>query len=324
MSQEMFRLGAFGRAGGSVVGLVIDDQVVDLNQAASRHGDGLQPVAAVADLLIDWDRNFEGLLRLAEFVRREGGETFAAESASGMRPLPPLGRSTRQLYAAANYREHVAGMRKTFTPAIPGANAENPEPLAPYLFGKMCEPTGANDEIVLPTGMERIDWEAELMVVAGRTGRNIPEEKVADHIAGYMTTNDISCRDRTWRLDRPALRSDWVSGKSFDSFAPMGPYFTPKAFVRDHANLFIRCWVNGVLKQDGNTGDMVFGIESQLAYASRLMALRPGDVFATGTPAGTGQERLEFLVVGDVVETEVEYCGRMRNQVVAGPADYVN
>jgi 2,4-didehydro-3-deoxy-L-rhamnonate hydrolase len=324
MPQETFHLGAFERAGQATVGLVLEDSVVDLNAAVARLGGGLPTVAAVADLLEDWDRNFEALLRLAESVLREGVGAFGAQGLAETRPLPPLGRRSRQLYAAANYREHVAGMRKTFTPAIPLAGGEPPEPEAPYLFGKMCDPTGAFDDIVLPSGMQRIDWEAELMVVAGRPGRNIPEEKITDHIAGYMATNDVSCRDRTWRLDRPGIRSDWVSGKSFDSFAPMGPFFTPKAFVPNHADLAIRCWVNGVLKQDGNTRDMVFGIESQLAYASRLMTLRPGDVFATGTPAGTGQERLEFLAVGDIVETEVDFCGRLRNAVVAGPADYVN
>jgi 2-keto-4-pentenoate hydratase/2-oxohepta-3-ene-1,7-dioic acid hydratase in catechol pathway len=138
-----------------------------------------------------------------------------------------------------------------------------------------------------------------------------------------MTTNDVSCRDLTWREDRPAIRSDWLAGKSFDSFAPMGPFFVPKQFVANHADLAIKLWVNGVLKQDGNSRDMVFCIEDQIAYGSRMVTLEPGDIFATGTPAGTGQERLEFLRPGDVVETEIQFCGRQRNKVIQGSEEYV-
>jgi 2-keto-4-pentenoate hydratase/2-oxohepta-3-ene-1,7-dioic acid hydratase in catechol pathway len=100
----------------------------------------------------------------------------------------------------------------------------------------------------------------------------------------------------------------------------MGPYFTPAAFVPAHNHLWIRLWVNGALKQDGNTRDMTFSIEDQIAYASAMMTLRPGDIFSTGTPAGAGQERLEFLKAGDLVETEVELCGRQINRVVADDA----
>jgi 2,4-diketo-3-deoxy-L-fuconate hydrolase len=322
---ELFQLGAFTRGEAHFVGLVIQDQIVDLNLAIQRSGQSLAPVLAIADLLDDWDRSFDLLTAVAEWVRHHGAPAFQALAIEETRPRPPLGGGGKHLYAAANYRDHVEGMRKTFTPAIASSDRDEPtEPLTPYLFGKICEPTGAYDDIVLPANMKRIDWEAELMVVIGRTGRNIPQAQVSRHIAGYMTTNDVSCRDRTWRLDRPGIRSDWLAGKSFDSFAPTGPYFTPKAFVPDHADLTVRCWVNGELKQDGNTGDMIFDIESQVAYASRLMTLRPGDVVATGTPAGTGQERMEFLAAGDVVETEVQFCGRQRNRVVAGPEIYVD
>src|SRR5262245_7189670 len=113
-----------------------------------------------------------------------------------------------------------------------------------------------------------------------------------------------------------------MGGKSYDTFAPMGPFLVPRVFVPDPMNPRIWCAVNGVTKQDGDSGDMVFGIEDQIEYGSKMMTLEPGDVFATGTPAGTGQERLEFLKAGDVIETEVEWLGRQRNKVVAGTADY--
>jgi 2-keto-4-pentenoate hydratase/2-oxohepta-3-ene-1,7-dioic acid hydratase in catechol pathway len=322
MAEPIFHLGTFDIGGVIAIGMVVADAVTDLRLACARAGVPLPRIENLADLLGDWDRNFELLQGVAAHATM--GEECVDVACT--RPLPPLGRRGKMLYAAANYRDHAAGMRKTFTPDIPLAGADKPLPaLRPYMFGKVCEPTGAYDDIILPAGIERMDWEAEMMVVIGRPGRNIAHGRVKDHIAGYMTTNDVSCRDRTWREDRPALRSDWLSGKSFDSFAPIGPYFTPAAFVPDHRNVRIRLWVNAILKQDGNSGDMIFGVEEQVEYVSEIMTLLPGDMIATGTPAGTGQERLEFLKPGDVVETEVEFCGRQRNQVKvmssAGTAD---
>ena len=323
MTDLFFRIGLFPLGGNATLCLALDDaDIVELRGAAMRAGQrSLAEANRLDDLLSDWDRNFDRLRKVADFVDREGEAGMEPLRLENLRPLPPVTHPLRLLYAAANYADHVAGMTKTFTSALPAAGAANAQ-LRPYLFAKACAMTGAFDDIVLPPGMTRIDWEAELAVVIGRRGKHIPPEKVGEHIAGYMTTNDVSCRDRTWREDRPAIRSDWLSGKSFDSFAPMGPYFTPKAFVPAHDNLRIRLWVNGTLKQDGVTRDMIFGIEDQIAYAAAMMTLEPGDIFSTGTPAGTGQERLEFLKEGDVLEAEVELCGRQRNRVVAGDPQY--
>ena len=323
MTDPFFRLGLFSQGGNAKLCLVLgDDDIVELKSAAKLAGQqSLAEASRLDDLLIDWDRNFDRLRGVAEAVVREGVASLRPLQLKDLKPLPPVSRPKRLLYAAANYADHVAGMTKTFASALPAAGAANAS-LRPYLFAKACAMTGAFDDIVLPPGMSRIDWEAELAVVIGRSGKHIPPERVGDHIAGYMTTNDVSCRDLTWREDRPAIRSDWLSGKSFDSFAPMGPYFTPKAFVPAHDNLWIRLWVNGTLKQDGVTRDMIFGIEDQIAYAAGMMTLEPGDIFSTGTPAGTGQERLEFLKEDDLIETEIELCGRQRNRVVAGDPEY--
>ena len=323
MTDPFFRLGQFSQNGDAKLCLVLgDDDIVELKSAANLSGQqSLAEASRLDDLLIEWDRNFDQLRGVAETVVREGAASLGPLQLEDLKPLPPVSRPKRLLYAAANYADHVAGMTKTFTSALPAAGA-TAAPLRPYLFAKACAMTGAFDDIILPPGMSRIDWEAELAVVIGRSGKHIPPEKVGHHIAGYMTTNDVSCRDLTWREDRPAIRSDWLSGKSFDSFAPMGPYFTPKAFVPAHDNLWIRLWVNGTLKQDGVTRDMIFGIEDQISYAAGMMTLEPGDIFSTGTPAGTGQERLEFLKEGDLLETEVELCGRQHNRVVAGDPEY--
>ena len=324
MTGANFQLGSFAQGGAPVTGLVIDGEVISLRSAAARYQARLPPFTIMADLLADWDRNFDELQRLVGRLIAAGVEELTPVALQDTLPLPPLGRTGKALYAAANYADHVANMRRTFTPPLPASEAaKTPAPLRPYMFAKPCAQSGAYDDIVLPHGLARIDWEAELMVVIGVPGRNIPSEGAGRHIAGYMTTNDVSCRDLTWREDRPSIRSDWLAGKSFDSFAPVGPVFTPKAFVPDHSNLAVRLWINGQIKQDGNTRDMTFGVEAQIEYASRLMTLLPGDCIATGTPAGTGQERLEFLREGDLVEAEVEGCGRQRNRVVAGPAGYV-
>lgn len=326
MSDMVFWLGQFVRNGKEFTGLITESGVFDLKTlgATAPATQQVTPFSTLQDLLGDWTANFDRLCALAAKAQQAGIAPIATSSLDGLNPRPPIARPARMLYAAANYRDHVAGMRKTFTSALPPAgDQKSGGELQPYMFAKACAQTGAFDDIVLPSGIARTDWEAELALVIGKPGRNIPPEKVGDHIAGYMTTNDVSCRDLTWREDRPAIRSDWLSGKSFDSFAPMGPFFTPKAFVKDHANLSIRLWVNGDLKQDGNSKDMIIGIDDQVAYASRRMTLQPGDIISTGTPAGTGQERLEFFKPGDIVETEVELCGRQRNRIVAGTSEYM-
>ena len=334
-----FKLGTFETSGRRFAGLVTADRAVDLGTAHSAFADSrygkrgrLSDPGSVLGLLQDWDRNFAALQSFAEFV---GSEGFASGRLKGavhqldaLKVLPPVIRPPKMLYAAANYREHVAGMRKTFRgglPPIEPSKEYQPDKTKsePYLFLKASTcVSGPYDDIVLPAGSDKIDWEAELAVVIGRSGRHIPATKALDHVAGFMTTNDVSCRSRTWRTDRPSLRSDWLGGKSYDTFAPMGPFLVPRAFVPDHTKLRIQCLVNGVTKQDGVSGDMVFGVEDQIEFASHMLTLEAGDVFATGTPAGTGQERLEYLKPGDVVETEVEGLGWQRNMVVVETAEY--
>ncbi len=130
-----------------------------------------------------------------------------------------------------------------------------------------------------------------------------------------MTTNDVSARDLQVRADRPGLRSDWLNGKSHDNFAPMGPFLVPRAFVKDHMNLFIRLTVNGEVKQNGNTSQFIFTPEEQIEYASGILSLQSGDIFSCGTCGGVGQGTNTFLKVGDVMETEIEGLGQDAQQV---------
>ena len=168
----------------------------------------------------------------------------------------------------------------------------------------------------LPKFSYQVDWEAELGVVIGQPTRGISEAKAFDAVAGYVVINDLSARDLMKREGTPFIY-DWIGQKCFADAAPMGPWFTPAAYVRDPNNLAIKLWVNGVLKQDSNTSKMVHGIAEQVAYLSRHITLQPGDVIATGTPAGVGMPRGEFLKVGDEVKIEIEGCGTLTNHMVA-------
>ena len=176
-------------------------------------------------------------------------------------------------YAAQNFQEHVdemirAGMSPKEGPKFTGEKSTT----APYLFLKApsCL-AGANDDIPVPSDVKKVDWEAEIACVITRPAKRVKAEKALDHVAGWMTTNDVSARDLQIRTDRPGLRSDWLNGKSHDKFAPMGPYLVPKAFVKDHMKLFIRLSVNGNVKQNGNTSQFIFTPEEQIEYASNIL-----------------------------------------------------
>lgn len=309
----MFRLGSFRQGTRRFSGFVIDDGTAVVPLAALD--DGLAGQGWLPDLLEDWDRSFARLNRIAA----RAAETPKIPVAD-LVVLPPVPRPGKILNAAANYRKHAQNMRAKHSGGAVdwtkdyGLDAKKGRP---YMFLRASSTiSGGFDPIVLPAGMGRIDWEAELGVIIGRPAKHATRETAMDHVAGYVITNDVSCRDGTWREDRPALRSDWLAGKSYDSFAPTGPWFVPAAFVPDYRDLSIRLWLNGELMQDGLAGDMIFDVPDQIAYASSMMTLEPGDLIATGTPDGTGAERERFLAAGDVVEIEIDGLGRQRTPVI--------
>lgn len=167
--------------------------------------------------------------------------------------------------------------------------------------------------------MEKIDWEAEIACVTWKPARRVSADNALDHIAGFMTSNDVSCRDLSLRPDRPRLRSDWLGGKSHENFMPMGPRLVPKEFIKNHMNLSMRLTVNGDVKQEGNTSQFIFTPEEQIEYASNLLTIEPGDIFVCGTCGGVGAGSNSFLKAGDVMETEIEGLGIMRNRMVQDP-----
>jgi 2-keto-4-pentenoate hydratase/2-oxohepta-3-ene-1,7-dioic acid hydratase in catechol pathway len=324
MNGTPFKLGTFAKPGGvPFVGIVLEDDLIELSHAqnayrAAERSGTLSDTASLRGLLESWDANFAVLQEIAAFLQKEGAEPGAAKLAS-LRALPPVIRPGKMFYAAQNFQEHVdemirAGLSPATGPKFTGEKATT----RPYLFLKApsCL-AGAYDDIEIPQGMQKIDWEAEIALAIGKRGKRIKAGRALDHVAGFMTTNDVSCRDLGMRPDRPALRSDWLGGKSHDNFAPMGPFLVPRAFVPDHMNLRIRLTVNGEFKQNGNTSQFIFTPEEQIAYASNILTLEPGDIFSCGTCSGVGQGTNTFLKPGDVMETEIEGLGKMRNRMVA-------
>ena len=330
MSGTEFKLATYaGNPGGRFAAIVLGDTALDIatvypayRRSPRGKAGPLTATDSLQAMLEGWDHNFPVLQAMVAFIEEEGvaSSRFAAGRATigTLRVLPPILRPGKIFNAAQNFQEHVdemirAGMTPAGGPQFTGAKTTS----HPYLFFKapsaLC---GAYDDIAIPRGMTKIDWEAEIACAIWKPGKRIKAEKALEHIAGFMTTNDVSCRDIQIRADRPGLRSDWFGGKSHDNFAPTGPFFTPAAFVKDHMKLFIRLTVNGAVKQNGNTSQFIYTPEEQIEYASNIITLEPGDMFVCGTCGGVGQGTNTFLKAGDVMETEVESLGKMRNKFV--------
>jgi len=220
------------------------------------------------------------------------------EAALTLGPCVP--RPGKIVCVGLNYRRHAeeAGM------AVPEM---------PILFNKYSNTLAASGEDVpLPDVAEQYDYEAELCVVMGRTARGVSEAAALDHVWGYCNCNDVSARDLQFRS------TQWMLGKTLDRFFPIGPHLVSADEVGDPQALCIRCLVNGEVRQDSSTGDMVFGVAELVAYISRHFPLEPGDVIATGTPEGVMQGRAEkvWLRPGDEVVVEIGGLGRLRNRMV--------
>jgi len=189
-----------------------------------------------------------------------------------------------------------------------------PTPESPVLFSKFpSNIIGPRDNILLPQISDKVDWEGELAIVIGKKCKGLSNENVEDCIFGYTVAQDVTARD--WQKRNGG---QFLLGKAMDTFCPLGPAVVTKEAICDINNLSVRTWVNGELKQDGNTSELIFKPHEIVSYLSQFMTLLPGDVILTGTPAGVGFTRNppEFLQRGDVLETEIESLGRLRNKVI--------
>lgn len=304
------------------VGFYRDDHVVHLGRAALAYREAgrvaLEPPAGLdlLDYLPGGDAH-----RVAAAVS-EWVEGLAPAERAGLalpvaevRLLVPIPRPPKLLLLAGNYAAHVAER---------GGTVAEREETFPYVFMKPPSTTltHPNAPIVIPRDSpDHVDWEAELGVVIGRGGRNIAEADALGHVAGYTVVNDISDRKYTPNPGRqPRERDkffDWLHGKWHDTFCPMGPCITSAAAIPDPQALAVRLTVNGQLKQDGHTGQMIFPVAAVVAFLSRWMALEPGDVISTGTPSGVGSSTGTYLKPGDAVVASIDRIGSLSNPVVA-------
>lgn len=221
---------------------------------------------------------------------------------SDIRLLSPVTNPEKVVCVGMNYKDHCLEQ-----------NA--PIPKEPIIFSKFpCSITGPNDDIILPDESQEVDWEVELAFVIGRKGKHIKEEEALSYIAGFTVANDVSARD--WQMKRNGKQ--WLLGKTFDTFCPLGPALVTTDSLKDVHKLGIRCFVNGATVQESNTNQMIFQTEKLVAWVSQFVTLYPGDVFLTGTPPGVGVFRNPpvFLKKGDVVECQIDEIGSIRNTVV--------
>ncbi|KAF1687905.1 2-hydroxyhepta-2,4-diene-1,7-dioate isomerase [Pseudoxanthomonas broegbernensis] len=215
-----------------------------------------------------------------------------------------VGRVGKFICVGLNYSDHAAE-----------TGAAVPE--QPILFMKATSAIcGPDDDVVLPRGSVKSDWEVELGVVIGDLARDVPVERALEHVAGYLVVNDLS--EREFQLEHGG---QWVKGKSCDTFGPIGPWLVTRDEVPDPQDLAMSLAVNGYRYQDGNTRTMVFGVAELVSYISRYMSLHPGDIISTGTPPGVGlgQKPPVYLKPGDVMELQIAGLGRQRQRVVACP-----
>lgn len=215
---------------------------------------------------------------------------------------PPLARPSKLICIGLNFRDHAAET---------GA----PVPAEPVVFFKATSAiVGPNDPLILPRTSEKTDWEVELAVVIGRKANYVRREDALSHVAGYMLHNDYS--ERAFQLERGG---QWVKGKSCDTFAPLGPFLATQDEIADVHALPMWLTVNGEIRQQSSTSNLIFDVPAIVSYLSQFMSLLPGDVISTGTPAGVGLgfKPPVFLKAGDVVELGIDGLGSSRQQVMA-------
>jgi 2-keto-4-pentenoate hydratase/2-oxohepta-3-ene-1,7-dioic acid hydratase in catechol pathway len=280
-----------------------EDRVIDLLEALP----GVAWAASTLAVLGAWQA---ASVRLAELAAAADAPSRPLASVKLMAPLlyPPAIYCT-----GANYQAH-AGEMSAEGAGVDKANTQ------PYLFlksGPHCV-IGPGDTVRLPGVSKKVDWEGEFAVVIGRRARNVSVADAMQYVAGYTIMNDLSLRDLSRRPDWPRWNIDWFGHKNFETGAPMGPWIVPAAQIPDPYACRLETWVNQERMQDTLVADLIFNVSELIEYLSRRMTLLPGDVIATGTPAGVGRPRGIFLKPGDTVRVVISGIGTLENPVVQG------
>jgi len=241
----------------------------------------------------------EGLAKLRS-VKMDGLPKVSGNPRLG----PPIANVPKLVCIGLNYADHAK-------------EANQPIPAEPVVFMKAISAiTGPNDDVKLPKGSKKGDWEVELAFVIGKKAQSVTEADALNYVAGYMICNDVS--EREWQLEHG---SQWSKGKSFDTFAPLGPWFVTADEIKDPQNLSMWLDVNGRRKQTGNTNTMIFGVKKLVSYLSYMCTLTPGDVVSTGTPPGVGmgiKPVSQFLKAGDEMRLGLDGLGEQKQKVTGG------
>lgn len=310
------RLVTFLRLGEARLGAVVGEQVIDLNAAYLSMLESAQTprarelAAAVlpSDMLGFLAGGEQSLAAAREVLRHVQQTAHASSIREGIRYAlqavtlkAPVPRPTKIILVGLNYRDHAD-------------EAKMKIPEVPTLFSKYASSViGPGEAICVPKVSDKIDYEGEFAFVIGKRGKDIPRERALDYVAGYTIMNDVSCRDYQMKT------TQWMVGKTFDTFAPMGPCLVLKDEIPDPHSLELTLRLNGTVMQHSNTRNLIFSVPDLIAYMSQVFTLEPGDVVSTGTPSGVGFARKPpvLLKPGDVVQVEIAGLGILENPVMA-------
>lgn len=299
-----YKLATYQSADGPRAAIVLGDRVVDVAKATRTKAD-----ESVAGIFMDWAK---AKVRLDGLAKRQG---LKGQPLSKVKLLAPIPLPGAIYCAGSNYSDHSAEMAR--------AQGREPPP-DPHTLGQRSwhfikssrAVSPPNAMVKRPEKCKKLDWEVELAVVIGRKCKDVSEKDAMKYVGGYMVANDLSGRDLGDRKGLPAAFAfDWFGHKSFDGSCPMGPWIVPAKDIKDPMNLRLELDVNGVSKQDSNTGKMIFNIVEQIADLSSKITLWPGDIIMTGTPHGVGNGRGEYLNPGDVVKARVEGIGEIVTKI---------
>lgn len=276
------------------VGVKTLEGILNLTKAAAKFN--MSVPTDIMDLIREWqwaDETVEEIIKLAS-TQPEGLYLNEDSLVYG----PCVTNPEKIICVGLNYKQHAQESNMAIPPF-------------PLLFSKFNNALAAHGEkIKIPSGVQKIDYEAELVIVMGQTAQNVSEEEALSKVFGYCTGNDLSSRDLQFRTNQ------WLLGKTLDGFAPIGKYLVTADEVKDPNNLRIETLVNGELRQSSNTGDMIFDCAFLVSYISRYMTLRPGDIIFTGTPQGVimgyPEEKQVWLRAGDEVVTRIEKLGEIK------------
>jgi 2,4-didehydro-3-deoxy-L-rhamnonate hydrolase len=281
--------------------------------AAAIAGERAYPLAgepSMRAVLDRWDEWIERIAGDLDAGTLGEGTPLAEVTLAAALPEP------RNLYmAGANYADHAREMRR-----LPADAPIEPSPHGPFFFLKPTTTViGPDTPVIVPAGVERLDWEVELAAVIGRPAHHLDEAHALECVAGYCVLNDISARDRFKRdpAPEPPMTFDWFAQKGWATSCPIGPWIVPARFCPTPQDLRMTLTVNGKVEQSSSTREMIFGLAQLIAYVSAIVPLLAGDVISTGTPAGVGAGSGRFLAPGDEMVAEIEGLGQLRNPVIS-------